>query len=115
MKIIIAGSREVTDYNLILEAVRKSEFDISEVVSGNARGVDKLGERYATENNIDLKIFPADWDRYGKRAGYIRNSEMGEYADGLIAIWDGKSKGTKYMIDIIDNNKKLLYILMAKG
>ena len=71
-----------------------------EIVSGTAAGADTLGERYAQEKGYEVKKFPAQWDLYGKSAGYKRNQQMAEYADGLIAFWDGKSKGTKHMIDI---------------
>ena len=68
-------------------------------MSGTARGVDRFGEQWAIENNVAIKPFPADWDTYGKRAGYLRNTQMAEYADALIAVWDGESRGTKHMID----------------
>lgn len=71
-----------------------------EIVSGTANGADKLGEKYANEKGYLLKKFPADWDKYGKSAGFKRNVEMSNYADALIAFWDGKSKGTKHMIDL---------------
>lgn len=99
MKVIIAGSRGILNYNFVIKAVGSSGFDITEVVSGTARGVDRLGERYARDNNIQLKKFPADWAGYGKGAGFIRNGQMAEYADALIALWDGKSKGTEQMIN----------------
>ncbi|MEO5581136.1 MAG: SLOG family protein [Saprospiraceae bacterium] len=70
------------------------------MVSGTARGTDMLGERYADEKGIPKKQFPADWPKYGKSAGYKRNTEMAKYADSLIAFWDGKSRGTKHMIDL---------------
>lgn len=103
MKTIIAGSRGIENYNTIAEAVNKSGFNITEVVSGTARGVDKLGEEWANKNGIPVKRFPAKWDMHGKRAGYLRNEEMAKYADALIAVWDGKSKGTKHMIDTAKN------------
>lgn len=99
MKTIIAGSRGVTDYNIVLEAIKQSGFEITEVVSGTARGVDKLGERYAVENVIPITRFVPDWNKHGKRAGFLRNAEMGDYADALVAVWDGESRGTKQMID----------------
>jgi hypothetical protein len=108
MKIIVAGSREVTDYNIVRQAFIHSGFwrqyrtDI-EVISGTARGVDRLGEEFAERNGLRVHRFPADWDKYGKAAGHIRNKEMGKFAkahDGrLLAIWDGNSLGTKQMID----------------
>ena len=71
-----------------------------EIVSGAANGADKLGEKYASEKEYSIKQFPADWNKYGKSAGYKRNEEMARYADALIAFWDGESKGTKHMIDL---------------
>lgn len=71
-----------------------------QIVSGGARGADKLGELYAHTNLHSLKVFPADWEKFGKSAGYIRNEEMAKYADCLVAFWDGKSRGTKHMIDL---------------
>ena len=88
------------DPNLIDGAIEEIDWQITEIVSGGAKGVDKLGEDWAEANYMSLKIFPANWYKYGKSAGYKRNEEMAEYADALIAIWDGKSKGTKHMIDI---------------
>ena len=104
-KIIIAGGRDFMDYNLLKEKVNKilQEKKVTHkivIISGCARGADTLGLRYASENALDVEEYPADWDKYGKKAGYVRNVEMAENADALIAFWDGKSKGTKHMIDI---------------
>jgi hypothetical protein len=102
MKVIIAGSRNFNDYNLLKTSCDNllTQFTNIEIVSGTARGADKLGERYAREKGYDIKQFPANWDKHGKSAGYIRNDEMAQYADMLIAFWDGTSKGTKHMIDL---------------
>lgn len=97
MKTIIAGSRSFSDYELLRSVC--DEYEIGEVVSGTAKGADLLGEKYAKEQDIPIKQFPADWNRYGKRAGFLRNVEMAEYGERLIAFWDGESKGTKMMID----------------
>jgi ABC-type enterochelin transport system substrate-binding protein len=102
MKVIIAGGRNFRDYDKLREScdnilVNQKEV---EIVSGTAAGADTLGERYAQEKGYEVKKFPAQWDLYGKSAGYKRNQQMAEYADGLIAFWDGKSKGPKHMIDI---------------
>lgn len=97
-KVIIAGSRSIEDYSKVEEAVEESGFDISEVVSGTADGVDKLGEEYADRNGIPVTRFPADWKNQGKKAGVVRNQEMVEYADALIAVWDGESSGTEDVI-----------------
>lgn len=103
-KVIIAGGRDFNNYALLQEYVDKFlstySSDSIEIVSGNARGADKLGERYAKEHNLPVKLFPANWDKYGKRAGYLRNQEMADYANMLIAFWDRKSKGTNHMINI---------------
>ena len=106
MKVIIAGTREVTNYKALLNAIENAPFEITEVVSGCCRGVDQLGERWAKENGIPTKIFRANFFQYGKRAGPLRNKEMAEYADALIAIWDGKSNGTKDMINKMKRVKK---------
>ena len=102
MKVIIAGGRTFNDYDLLCQNCYKA-FSLQteiEIVSGTANGADKLGEKYANEKGYQIKKFPADWDKYGKSAGYKRNEEMAKYADSLIAFWDGKSKGTKHMIDL---------------
>lgn len=99
MKVIIAGSRDFHDYDIVLSAIKESQFNISEVVSGGANGVDAMGEQYAEENNIILKIYPADWKKHGNAAGPIRNKQMAKYADALIAIQKDNSKGTKNMIE----------------
>jgi hypothetical protein len=101
-KVIIAGSRKFNNYELLCHTCNM-EFNLQteiEIVSGTAYGADKLGERYAIEKGYPIKKFPADWDKYGKSAGYKRNEEMAKYADSLIVFWDGKSKGTKHMIDL---------------
>lgn len=102
MKIIIAGSRTITEFgyieNTVNQIIQDYDYNDIEIVSGNAKGVDKLGEEFATKYKYKLKLFPADWSK-GKSAGYKRNVEMAKYADMLIAFWDGESKGTKHMID----------------
>lgn len=102
MKVIIAGARTFNDYELLCEKVSRTlrNQEKVEIVSGTANGADKLGEKFAKEFNHDLIQFPADWDKYGKSAGYKRNEEMAKYSDALIAFWDGKSKGTKSMIEL---------------
>ena len=104
MKCIIAGGRKFNDYSLLSSVCdhmlqNYAPRDV-EIVSGTAGGADKLGERYAKENNCQLKQFPADWEQFGKGAGYIRNKQMAEYSDALIVFWDGESKGTGHMIDL---------------
>ena len=114
-KVIIAGGREFNNYELMCKKVDRilSNKNTSEIqiISGNARGADKLGEKYAKDNNISLMCFPANWKRYGKRAGYIRNEQMAKEADALIAFWDGQSKGTKHMIDIARSKGLLIRVI----
>lgn len=98
MRVIIAGSRNITDYGLLLDILDKSGVYFSEIVSGGARGVDALGERFAIANEIPLVIFPANWDRYGRAAGPVRNTQMSDYADALVAIRKDYSRGTTDMI-----------------
>jgi hypothetical protein len=102
MKVIIAGGRNFNNYDVLrqnCDKVLSLQEDV-EIVSGTANGADKLGERYAQEKGLLVKQFPADWEKYGRGAGYKRNEEMAKYADVLIAFWDGKSRGTKHMIDL---------------
>ena len=115
MKVIIAGSREGFISTDLWDFLDQGcgcwdGMNITEVVSGGARGVDSLGEMWASDNNIPVKKFPADWDLFGKSAGYKRNEEMAQYADCLVALWDGKSKGTKHMIELALKYNLKLYI-----
>ena len=115
LRVIIAGSREFNDFPKLMNSSieiltgiskKRDDLDRIRIISGTARGADKLGEQYAKIAGYELSKFPADWDGLGKRAGYVRNAEMAKFAveddnDGmLIAFWDGQSKGTKHMIDL---------------
>ena len=107
MRLIIAGGRDFDDYKFLKESVISfvgNEKDI-EVVCGLARGADLLGKTLAEEMDWKIKEFPADWDKYGKSAGFIRNSEMADYATHCICFWDEISKGTKHMIDLAETKK----------
>ena len=97
-RVVIAGSRNITDYYYVKKCIEHSGFDIDEVVCGGAEGVDSLGEKWAKQYGIAIKYFYPDWKNLGKVAAIIRNQEMALYANKLIAIWDGESKGTKHMI-----------------
>ena len=104
LKIVIAGCRYYNNYN---EAKEYIDFCIREIkknntiviLSGGCRGADAIGERYAIENGYKLERFFADWNKYGKSAGPIRNEQMAIDADYIICFWDFKSKGTKSMIE----------------
>ncbi len=118
MKTIIAGSRSIKDFSLVEKAISQADFVITEVVSGCAYGVDKLGERWARANGIPIHPFPANWAMHGKRAGYLRNVQMAEYADALIAVYDGISKGTAHMINIARDKGLQVFVynlLVAKA
>ena len=103
-RVIIAGSRNFDDYDLLRKKCgRLLKMENVEIVSGHARGADTLGEKFAEENGIPLKVFPAQWDTYGKAAGPIRNRQMAEYAAQadcgfLVAFPKGESNGTRNMI-----------------
>ena len=101
MKTIIAGSRDATlaDVRAAVDACPFKD-KITEVISGAARGADTFGEQVAASHGWPVTRKPADWKTHGKRAGYLRNEEMAQQADALIAVWDGASKGTAHMIDL---------------
>lgn len=96
MKVIVAGSRTITDVALVLDLVTSAGFEITELISGAARGVDSavLMKPWACV----VRKFYADWDLFGKAAGHIRNKEQGLAGEALVAIWDGTSRGTLNMI-----------------
>lgn len=108
MKLIIAGGRDIEEFSFLKSALLESGYweaygKTLEIVCGMAKGVDEMGRKFAKRNELILHPFPADWETYGKKAGPMRNTEMGKFAkenDGaLLALWDGKSKGTKHMIN----------------
>jgi hypothetical protein len=100
MRTIIAGSRTIFSHALVGVAVKASGFEVTKVLCGGARGVDLAGKMWAQAHAIPVGDYPADWARYGKAAGAMRNIEMAKNADALIAVWDGESRGTKHMIRI---------------
>lgn len=127
MRCIIAGSRTITDYRLVVKAFILSGFasQVSEIVSGHAArtnvngvwldNVDRLGERLSVEFHLGLKTMPAEWDRYGKGAGHIRNREMAIYAQALIAVWDGHSSGTYDMITLAQVCDLKVFVLEVRS
>jgi len=112
-KVIVAGSRNFNNYEFLKNTLNYLLINQNniEIVSGTANGADKLGEMYARKLHLGLKQFPADWDQYGKRAGYLRNEQMAKYADALVAFWDSKSVGTKHMIDLAGKYKLLVRVI----
>ncbi len=130
MKVIIAGSRNGVTYQKVCEAIEQCGWDISEVVCGKAYGADTFGEQWALTNKIPIKYFPAKWDdlshpnavirtnkfghKYDVTAGFRRNHEMGDYADALLAVWDGSSHGTKDMIDYATKKGLKVFVWTTK-
>ena len=101
-RVIVAGSRDFNNYKWLavsLDRLLKNITDDIEIVCGMARGADRLGAQYAKEKGYHIKYMPADWDTYSNSAGYRRNVQMAEYADALVAFWDGHSPGTRHMIE----------------
>ena len=118
IKIVIAGCRNYNNYeeaktyiNLCISNIRNGNKII--ILSGGASGADKIGERYAKENGFEVELYPADWDKHGRSAGPIRNKLMAENCDCVICFWDGKSRGTKSMIEyakILEKELRVKYI-----
>ncbi len=116
-RIVIAGCRDYTDYE---SAKSYIDFCISRIknehtlifVSGTCKGADQLGERYAIENGYKIEYYPAEWHKYGRSAGPKRNLQMAQISDYVICFWDGKSKGTKSMIECAKKFEKNIKIKM---
>lgn len=113
MKLAVVGSRNFNDYNLLkkyLDKIHEVE-PISYIVSGGAKGADSLSERWAKENNVNTEIYLPDWNKHGKKAGFLRNVDIIKNADKCLACWDGVSKGTKHSIDLCEKYDKKLKIV----
>lgn len=116
MKLIVAGGRDFVDtqvmITVLMDLVEKGKIDPNpELVCGMARGADILAFRLWKAENMQIHVFRAEWDTYGKSAGFRRNKEMGEFADAAVCFWDGKSKGTKHMIDTMNRLNKPVYVV----
>ena len=114
-RVIIAGCRYYNNYeeakafiDFCLSNIRKKNEIV--ILSGGARGADAIGERYAEENGFSIEKYPADWEKYGRSAGPRRNEKMAEISDYVICFWDGKSRGTKSMIEYAKKYNKPLKI-----
>lgn len=113
MILIVAGSRTINDYSFVKKILDKhcEEYGCPNmVVSGTANGADMLGERWAAEKQIAIWRMPANWDKFGKSAGFIRNEAMADMADACVVLWDGVSKGSKNMIDIAERKGLKVYV-----
>ncbi|MBX3290007.1 MAG: DUF2493 domain-containing protein [Acidobacteria bacterium] len=110
MKVLICGSRTINDPAMISLAIEESGINPTHIISGGARGIDRLAGEYAASNGIKFTEYLADWDRYGKRAGFMRNYIMVGEAEAVIAVWDGKSTGTKHAIDTAKSSGKPVFV-----
>lgn len=99
MKTIVAGCRRGFSFGDIIAGMLQVDWVASEIVSGGAAGVDSFGEKWAECQGLPLKKFEAEWDKYGRAAGPKRNLRMLEYAEALVAFWDGQSRGTRHIIE----------------
>ena len=109
MKVAVIGSRNFDDNKVLTKTLDSIDnFDI--IVSGGAKGADKLGEQYAKERNIPIQIFLPDWKKYGKSAGVRRNKKIIDYCDIVVAFWDGKSKGTLHSLKLASKLKKKIIL-----
>ena len=117
MKLIVSGSRTFWDYPRVCEVLNEHRRQITEVLTGGARGADRLGYRWAVAHGFGKKhrLFKADWDQYGKSAGYRRNYVMARAGDVLVAFWDGQSPGTKHMIQCMEELGKPVVVIGASS
>lgn len=99
MKMMICGSRGITDLKTVIVAVEQSGWVPTEIISGGAKGIDRLAEEFARMNGLTLTVMKPDWKRYGRGAGLRRNLDMLEACECVVAIWDGVSRGTKHSIN----------------
>lgn len=117
-RVIIAGGRDYGSYSLLCKTMDRmlcnKQSESIQIVCGKAHGADTLGERYARERGYSVNDFPANWKTYGKRAGYIRNVEMAQNADALVAFWDGQSRGTAHMIKMAKEYGLLVRVINYK-
>jgi hypothetical protein len=109
MRVGVIGGRDFCDYELVKETL--SKLTITSIVSGGSFGADTLGEKYAKENNIPTTIFLPDWNKHGKKAGFLRNTDIINESELVVAFWDNSSKGTLDSITKAQKaNKKVLII-----
>lgn len=113
MKIAVVGSRTFNNYDLLcsyLNTIHLKE-PISHIISGGAKGADKMGEKWANENGIETIIFIPDWEKYGRKAGFLRNKDIINEADKVVCFWDGFSNGTKNSIELAKRQGKKCLIV----
>ena len=117
MKLAIVGGRDFNDYTLLevwVDSITSMQFDREDnivIVSGEAKGADSLAFRFAEEHRIEMRVYPAEWDKYGKSAGFIRNQTIVDNCDMVLAFWDGESRGTADTIEKAKRAKKPTFII----
>lgn len=116
MRTIIAGSRGLGMIHL-LRAMSKCpwEKDITKVISGNARGIDRAGETWATVHEIALEVYPANWREHGRAAGLRRNAQMVALADAAVIVWDGRSRGTLHTLNLATASGLMVHKYVVAG
>ncbi len=113
MKIAVVGSRSFDDYEFLKKILNYHTstlvYPCVQIISGGARGADTLAKQYATEHGLDIQEFIPDWDTHGKSAGYLRNEQIVDACDELVAFFDGKSRGTGHSVELAENAGKPVY------
>ena len=115
-QLIIAGGRDFTDSDLMRERLQAMEElglfpNGVELICGMAKGADNTGFDIFHKAGLTIHAYHPDWDGLGKRAGFVRNAQMGDDADMALIFWDGQSKGTKHMIDYMEKLGKPVYLV----
>ena len=114
-KLMVCGSRTITDEKFVfskLDEYFALHKDLA-ILSGGARGVDAIGEKWATLHNVPIEFFLPDWKKYGRGAGIVRNKQMVEAADYAMIFWNGTSKGTKSVIDLCQKMQKEFVVYLS--
>lgn len=120
-RMIVAGGRDYSNQNVVNYYIDRVRYTCNYrglnlvIVCGMATGADTLGRNYAISNGLEVLEFPANWNKYGKSAGYLRNKEMASIADSAIVFWDGRSKGSKHMINIMHELGKPVVAISYEG
>ena len=115
MKLIIAGSRTFTDYQLLCQVLGPDTHRITEVLHGGARGADQLGFRWAVRHHVRSRCFAAAWARFGRSAGIRRNQQLAQAGDVLVAFWDGQSPGTRHLIGCMQQLGKPVVVIRVEA
>lgn len=113
MKLAIIGSRNFSDKSAATDAFRMihAATPVSLIISGGARGADRIGAQIAADFGIELKEYIPDWDKHGKSAGFIRNADIIGNCEAVLCFWDGVSKGTAHSLSLAKKQKKKTIII----